>query len=245
MAATEISERPKWTEIATALSTVVGGLALLFAAYQYNASIQQAKIDIAIRVIANSGPEIPYIPQYCLSAGIALAGDDPKINNPPNINAPPKINNLKKLHDREQLTFTSDAEAISIGKCLADLKKRDREEIYVFDNGKPSGLTPRGAALVAQRMNHALDKDEFIANLVNNGIADPKLLAVQYGWRLCTLDKPLAEKLYEVVEQKDALIPIRDYASTSCEKEQGPDGQHPARGIQRTCSEAVRYLCAV
>lgn len=205
MAATEILERPKWTDVVTALSTVVGGCALLFAAYQYYDSLQKAKIDIAIRVIADTGPEITYIPQYCLSAGNDLGDDD----------------GLEKLHKREPVAFTSDAQATSVGKCLADLRGKDRAEIYEFNNDKPTGLTPRGAALVAQRMNHALDKDEFISNLVNNGIADRSLLQDQFGWRLCTLDKPLVEKLDPIVEQKEALTAIRIFASRFCEKAPG------------------------
>jgi hypothetical protein len=65
-------------------------------------------------------------------------------------------------------------------------------------------------------MNHALDKDEFISNLINNGIADKNLLLQEFGWRLCNLDKPLAAKLLKVVEQTEALKPIQLISTTSC-----------------------------
>ena len=199
MTANKNRERPKWTDVVTAFSTIVGGGALLFAAYQYYDSRQQAKIDVAIRMIADPAPEIPYITQHCLSAGNDL-----------------EVSGLKKVHNRERVPFTSDAQTISVGKCLADLEKKDREEVYDSDNGRPIALTPKGAALLAQRMNHALDKDEFISNLINNRIADRDLLLGEFGWRLCNLDKPLADKLLEVVEQKEALRPILRIATTSC-----------------------------
>jgi hypothetical protein len=191
--------RPKWTDVVTAFSTIVGGGALFFAAYQYYDSRQQAKIDVAIRVIADQGPELPYIPQHCLSAGNDL-----------------EVAGLKKLHNRERVPFASDAQAISVGKCLADLEKKDREEVYDSDNGKPIALTPKGAALLAQRLNHALDKDEFISNLIINRIGDKNLLLKEFGWRLCNLDKPLADKLLEVAEEKGPLRSIVFIATTSC-----------------------------
>jgi hypothetical protein len=95
MPASKNRERPKWTNVVTAFSTIVGGGALLFAAYQYYDSRQQAKIDIAIRVISDQGPEIPYITQHCLSAGNDL-----------------EASSLKKLHNRERVPFTSEAQAI-------------------------------------------------------------------------------------------------------------------------------------
>src|ERR1700730_868114 len=99
MTASRDRERPKWTDVVTAFSTIVGGGALFFATYQYYDSRQQAKIDVAIRVIADQGPEIPYIPQHCLSAGNDL-----------------KVSGLTKLHNREHVPFASDAQAISVGK---------------------------------------------------------------------------------------------------------------------------------
>jgi hypothetical protein len=159
MAASGQRQRPKWTDVVTACATFVGGVALFFAAYQYYVSRQQWKIDIAIRAVFDGGTEIPYITQYCLLAGNDLEADG-----------------LKRVHNRERVPFASDAVAVSIGKCLADLKRKDRDEVYEQDNGRPIALTPRGAALLAQRINHALDKDEFIANLINQDVADKNIL---------------------------------------------------------------------
>jgi hypothetical protein len=192
-------ERPKWTDVVTAFSTIVGAFALFFAAYQYYDSRQQAKIDVAIRVIADQGPDLSYIPQHCLSAGKDL-----------------KVEGLQKLHNRERVPFTSEDQATSIKKCLADLEKKDREEIYDLDNGKPIALTPKGAALLAQRLNHALDQDEFISNLIMSRIGDKKLLLKEFGWRLCNLDKPLADDLLKVAEEKGPLQSIVRFASTAC-----------------------------
>jgi hypothetical protein len=216
MAATEDRDRPKWTDKVTAYSTIVGGAALAFAAYQYYESLQQARIDIAIRAIADSGPEITYITQFCLEAGNNLG-----------------LDGLTKLHNRESVPFTSDAETISVGKCLADLKNKDRDEVFEVKNGNRVALTPRGAAVLAQRMNHALDKDEFISNLINKQIADKDLLMDEFGWRLCNLDKPLTEKLYGIVEQKDALTPIQDIVSTSCQKGPGATAVIPPVRFKR------------
>jgi hypothetical protein len=199
MTASRDRERPKWTDVVTAFSTIVGGGALFFAAYQYYDSRQQAKIDVAIRVIADQGPEIPYIPQHCLSAGNDL-----------------KVSGLTKLHNREHVPFASDAQAISVGKCLADLGKADREEVYDTDNGRPIALTPKGAALLAQRLNHALDKDEFISNLIIKQIGDKDLLLKEFGWRLCNLDKRLAHNLIKVAEEKGPLLSIELVANISC-----------------------------
>jgi hypothetical protein len=113
MATSRDQGRPKWTDVITALSTIVGALALFFAAYQYYDSRQQAKVDVAIRMIADQEPEIPYIPQHCLSAGKEL-----------------DVEGLTKLHNRERVPFTSEKQAISVEKCLADLEKKDREEVY-------------------------------------------------------------------------------------------------------------------
>ena len=199
MAASKDRERPKWTDVVTAFSTIVGGGALFFAAYQYYDSRQQAKIDVAIRVIADQGPEIPYIPQHCLSAGNDL-----------------KVEGLKKLHDRERVPFTSvEQDILPKGVSLTSTGRIVRR--YIFsDNGRPIALTPKGAALLAQRLNYALDKDEFISNLIMNRIGDKNLLLKEFGWRLCNLDKPLADKLLEVAEEKGPLLLIVRFATSSC-----------------------------
>jgi hypothetical protein len=70
--------------------------------------------------------------------------------------------------------------------------------------------------LLAQRLNHALDKDEFISNLIIKQIGDKDLLLKEFGWRLCNLDKRLAHNLIKVAEEKGPLLSIELVANISC-----------------------------
>jgi hypothetical protein len=100
----------------------------------------------------------------------------------------------------------TEEQATAVAQCFADFDENQKSSAYEksADNGVMQILTPRGSALLAQRVNYALDKDSLVASLINNSVADRRLLIDQYGQRLCLWKKPVVFRVEQISEDTKA-----------------------------------------
>jgi len=127
---------------------------------------------------------------------------------------------LKAVHDRQEVKLSA-SQADALRQCFADLDDEQQGKVYrdAKDEENQTGLalTAKGSALFAQRINYALDKDELVSNLINENIADKKLLVRLYGKRLCEFEKNFVYKLRHFDDIKATVEPIIKFIeSGSC-----------------------------
>jgi hypothetical protein len=78
---------------------------------------------------------------------------------------------FKKLLNREEVPISSDDQKRQALACFSNEKKEDLEALFTT-----TGLSVRGAAALAERINRILEADENIALAINSGIAHGQLL---------------------------------------------------------------------
>lgn len=165
-----------WGAVGSGISGLVAVATLFIALSQFNKAQDRWIRDTAIKTIFEGKQDQPYISYHCLSALAGLHDDQ-----------------LLALHNREVVKLEPD-QAEWVRRCFADFDSGTQSTMYSGDGA----LSPRGSALLAYRVNRALDKDDLVANFIIQGIGDETLLLSQYGFRLCGVDKTIIEKVRRV-----------------------------------------------
>jgi hypothetical protein len=165
-----------WGSVGSAVSAIVAVSALLFGLWQFDHVQEQWKRDMASRAIFQGNWDQPFIARHCLRAVLELPDQQ-----------------LVAVHDRQDVKLAPD-QAEWVRRCFADLDAAAQKAVYRGNNT----LSSKGAATLAQRANHSLDKDELIANFILQGMGDETLLLQQYRQRICDVDKPIIDKLRRI-----------------------------------------------
>jgi hypothetical protein len=192
-----------WGAVGSAVSALIAFFALLFLIWQFDHAQTQWRRDAAIRAILGGSASQSYISRHCLGALSTFSPDQ-----------------LRDIHNRKKVDLNQE-QAEWTERCFADLTDAERNQAYDKSDNSTS-LSANGEAKLAQRANRSLNNDELITEFVLQGIADETLLRKQYGQRICSLDKPLVEKLqrvghqFDIEEWKDLFQSILDFAADRC-----------------------------
>jgi hypothetical protein len=175
-----------WSAVGATITLAVGVLGLLLAVWQFRHTLEQERWDTAMKAVLDENWEgRPYTSRVCL-------GGLPEFQS----------ETLVNLHNRKAANLKEN-EAEWVRRCFADLDPDEKKLLY--DPKDEPRLSAKGTALLAQRVNAVLDKDEFVANLIMLGRGDEPLLLKEYGKRICEIDKPVVEKIRAVGNEFDVL----------------------------------------
>jgi hypothetical protein len=126
------------------------------------------------------------------------------------------VDKIKLLHDRKSITL-SDEQTSEIEKCFADL---DLVKDKLIEYSSKS-LTPKGSALLAERVNYSLDRDQMVAFLINANVIEKRFTIPLYTERLCeSYYQDLITKLNLLPEVKSGLDSIIQFIKSNCPQRQ-------------------------
>jgi hypothetical protein len=133
---------------------------------------------VTIRAIGDESLDKPFISRHCLQAVNSL--DDPQ---------------LQLLSQRKPVELT-EINTELVRRCFADHDDIEQEKFFrKLNDSDRAMLLPKGAALLAQRVNYTLVKDGLIASLLKYRIANKALVTSELHARLCEYDRPIVLRL--------------------------------------------------
>jgi hypothetical protein len=143
-------------------------------------ALDRSRKEIATRAISETHGGQPFISVHCIGAQLTFS---------------PEM--IRDIHLRAKMIHTDKDQTECLRRCFADLKVKELEDVFDVNTGT---LFARGAAVLAQRANLKLDQDEYMANLIDTGVADTgvadeALILPVIKERICTLTGPFVEKL--------------------------------------------------
>jgi hypothetical protein len=139
----------------TAFATFVAALSFAGGVVEFLQGQTRSRYDAALQLLANLEQRRPLNSPICRRLTIML--DDPR---------------FKQLLNREQIDLSTDEQKRQAKACFSDQKQEELDTLFT----KTGELKPRGAAILAERVNLILETDEDIAQAINASIAHRELL---------------------------------------------------------------------
>jgi hypothetical protein len=187
-----------WGAVFSGGGAVVSALALIIGLIQFNILETRWRKDTAIRAIEGESVR-PFTSKHCLGAFAKLTQDQ-----------------VTSVHDRRRVVLKNGQPGL-VAQCFSDLDDKELSSLYEKNSPEEVVLSPRGSSNLAQRVNAALDKDVFLASLINNNVADRKLLLDQYAQRLCIDEKDVVFRVEQLGSEEKAIVsPLRQFIDSSC-----------------------------
>jgi hypothetical protein len=179
--------RYEWMRAYGPASSGLGGIITAIAFFWVILGQFEKNTAVQALLEMNRGPQ-PFISLHCLTALDTFDDDQ-----------------LLQLHKRERILIT-DNQTVWISRCFAD-KEADESRFIVKANNADKNetrLTRMGAALLAERANQVVDKDQIVALLRVEGVMYRRLIFPEQHHRICHLDKSLFEKTRRIAKREKA-----------------------------------------
>jgi hypothetical protein len=178
--------------VVSAFGTVIAIIALIGAAIQFYILRDHWRKELTINLILKAEQDLSYTHRHCAFAANSLDEDG-----------------VETVYNRQKMNLTAN-QVEAINKCFADLTDKELDDVYEYDGPKSNGnvkLKSKGSALLAARLNHYLNYDDFITSFLKYDLADNDMLLRYFKSRLC---RPyylgLREKLDKVMRKQQSNV---------------------------------------